>query len=88
MLAKIQPMNLCSLQENIIQSLTVFASQDVTLNGQYSADEKDLVDVLTELEYSTDNNKKLSLSGKVQDSSRGNVKHYNFEILGSHPATR
>jgi hypothetical protein len=60
----------------------------VTLNGHYSADEKALVDVLTELEYSADNNKKLSLSGKVRDSSRGNAKHYNFVILGSHPATR
>jgi hypothetical protein len=60
----------------------------VTLNGQYSADEKDLVDMLADLEYSTDINKKLSLSGKVRNNSQGQVKHYNFEILGSHPATR
>jgi hypothetical protein len=60
----------------------------VTLNGQYSADEKDLVDVLADLEYSTDISKKLSLSGKVRDNSQGHVKHYNFEILGTHPATR
>lgn len=71
-----------------IQRLTAIASQDVTLNGHYSADNKDLVDVLTELEYSTDSNKKLSLFGKLRDNSRGNTKHYNFEILGSHPATR
>ncbi|PNF28889.1 hypothetical protein B7P43_G03854 [Cryptotermes secundus] len=62
--------------------------RDVTLNGQYSADEKDLVDVMADLEYSTDINKKLSLSGKVQNNSQGHVKHYNLEILGSHPATR
>lgn len=60
----------------------------MTLNGQYSADEKDLVDVLADLEYSTDINKKLSLSGKVRNNSQGHVKHYNFEILGLHPATR
>lgn len=66
----------------------MFASQDVTLNGHYSADGKDLVDVVADLEYSKDNNKKLSLSGKVQDNSQGDVKHYNFQILGSHPATR
>jgi hypothetical protein len=64
------------------------ASQDVTLNGQYFADAKNLVDILADLEYSTDINKKLSLSGKVRDNSQGHVKHYNFEIFGSHPATR
>jgi len=64
------------------------ASQDVTLNGHYSSDEVGLVEVLTDLEYSKDNNKKLSLAGKVQNNSRGPMKHYNFELLGLHPATR
>jgi hypothetical protein len=64
------------------------ASQDVTLNGHYSSDEVDLIDVLADLEYSKDNNKKLSLAGKVRDNSHGPVKHYDFEVLGSHPATR
>jgi hypothetical protein len=64
------------------------ASQDVTLNGHYSSDEVNLVDVLADLEYSKDNNKKLSLAGKFRDNSRGPMKHYNFEVLGSHPATR
>jgi hypothetical protein len=64
------------------------APQDVTVNGHYSSDDLDLLEVLTELEYSKDNNKKLSLAGKVRDNSRGPMKHYNFELLGSHPATR
>lgn len=60
----------------------------MTLNGQYASDEVDVVDVLADLEYSKDINKKLSLSGKVRDNSHGPLKHYNFEVLGSHPATR
>jgi len=65
-----------------------YASQDVTLNGHYSSDEVGLVEVLTDLEYSNDKNKKLSFAGKVRDNSRGPTKHYNFELLGLHPATR
>ena len=68
------------------RSLT--ASQDVTLNGHYSSDEADLVQVLADLEYSKDKNKKLSLAGKVRDNSCGPMKHYNFELFGLHPATR
>jgi len=64
------------------------AFQDVTLNGHYSSDEVGLIEVLTDLEYSKDNNKKLSLAGKVRNNSRGPMKHYNFELLGLHPATR
>ena len=64
------------------------ASQDVTLNGHYSSDEVGLVEVMTDLEYSNDNNKKLSLAGKVRDNSHGPTKHYDFELLGLHPATR
>jgi hypothetical protein len=64
------------------------ASQDVTLNGHYSSDDVGLIEVLTDLEYSKDNNKKLSLAGKVRNNSHGPVKHYNFELLGLHPATR
>jgi len=60
----------------------------VTLNGHYSSDEVGLVEVLTDLEYSKDNSKKLSLAGKVQNNSHGPMKHYNFELLGLHPATR
>jgi len=62
--------------------------RDVTLNGHYSSDEVGLVEVLTDLEYSKDNSKKLSLAGKVQNNSHGPMKHYNFELLGLHPATR
>ena len=60
----------------------------MTLNGQYSSDESELLDVKADLEYSTDMNKKLSLSGKVKDNSRGPLRHYNYEVLGTHPATR
>ncbi|PSN49824.1 hypothetical protein C0J52_08839 [Blattella germanica] len=62
--------------------------RDVTVNGQYSSDDKDLIDVMADLAYSTDMNKKLSLSGKLRDNSQGRLRHYNFEVLGSHPATR
>ena len=70
----------------MVYFVTIF--QDVTLNGQYSSDATVLMDVQGDLEYSTDMNKKLSLSGKVKDNTRGPSRHYSFEVLGSHPATR
>ncbi|GLH12107.1 Apolipophorins, partial [Gryllus bimaculatus] len=62
--------------------------RDITLNGIYYSDDKDLINVSTDLVYSNDARKKLSLSGKIQDISQGRNKKYQYQILGSHPATR
>ncbi|XP_069692884.1 uncharacterized protein Apoltp isoform X2 [Periplaneta americana] len=62
--------------------------RDVTLDAQYSADSKDLLDVAADLQYSNVKDQKLYLSGKITDNSQGRTKYYNFVVLGTHPATR
>ncbi|XP_066998183.2 uncharacterized protein Apoltp [Anabrus simplex] len=62
--------------------------RDVTLDGLYFSDDKDLFVLTTDLVYSNVSDKKLSLSGKIKDNSQGKTREYGYEILGDHPATR
>nr|CAD7196633.1 unnamed protein product [Timema douglasi] len=62
--------------------------RDVTFNANYLSGDKEFVDIASEVVYSTENNKKLRLSGKLLDNSQNHFKQYDYELLGNHPATR
>nr|CAD7258454.1 unnamed protein product [Timema shepardi] len=62
--------------------------RDVTFNANYLSGDKEFVDIASEVVYSTENNKKLRLSGKLLDNSQNLYKQYDYELLGNHPATR
>ncbi|CAG2054584.1 unnamed protein product [Timema podura] len=74
--------------KNTNHGLSVTSKQDVTFNANYLSGDKEFVDVASEVVYSTENNKKLRLSGKLLDNSQSLFKQYDYELLGNHPATR
>ncbi|XP_049847119.1 uncharacterized protein LOC126299332 [Schistocerca gregaria] len=61
--------------------------KDVTLNGHYLSNEIDIMNVNMDLEYSTDPEKKFSVSGRLLNNSDKKRRNYGFELMTSHPDT-
>ncbi|XP_063238564.1 uncharacterized protein LOC134540049 isoform X2 [Bacillus rossius redtenbacheri] len=61
--------------------------KDVTLNAQYVRNSRSVVDLSSNLIYSSDDRKNFVLTGSVQDNSVPPLRKYDLAIVGSHPET-